>query len=307
MKSMQSEFDRETVEERLKLISGALIAAYRDGNRAFLVKYAAQGGIPPGEVPEGTGKLFMRVIQIYHPDRLNVVMGRIESEIVASAAEGPDKAEGKLSELRKFLSLAEPAARPRARDIAYEAPEEEYGYGSEDPGYGEESWGEEGFGEEDFGDEEEAYESDGAIDVLEAIKRAYLGNLDAFPSPLELEMMEGDLDLSDREIEELDGAEYLKCVSSLNLAGNRIQNLYPLREMKSLEYLDLSGNLIEDADDLACLESLAELDLSENEIEDFAFLERMPSLRCVNVMGNPGAGNRAAFDRLTEAGVLVIR
>lgn len=295
------ELRREAVEESLKLIAGQIISAYQGGGDGTLAHYSRQAAIDAAECGGRRNKLFMRLIRVYHPDRIVHFLERIEACLESGDGQG-------LAELKALLAPArEKAARVSARqDEAYPAEPEEYGYGEDDFGYSEGSWSgaEDETGYQDY--EDGLAEDEGPIDIIEAIKRAYLGNIDAFPSPLELSMMEGDLDLSDCGIDNLDGAEHLRCVSALNLSGNSIQNVEPLSHMGAMEFLDLSHNLIEDADFLAACESLVELDISYNDIEDFAFLDGMENLRCVNVLGNPRM-DAALASRLAAKGVIVIR
>jgi hypothetical protein len=240
---------REAVEESLKTIAGQIIRDYRAGGRDTLLRYARKAGIGPDEWKGKDNKLFMRLILVYHPDLCAHYLGRIDALRSARDAAGLDRLAAML--------VPEPesprTAGRRAQWRAVEAEPEEYAYAQEDFGYSEGSWsatedefhsGDDGYGEDDLD------EMESPMDVIEAIKRAYLGNLDAYPSPIELEGLEGELELSDSGIDDLSGAEYLVAVSSLDLSGNAIQNLEPLRRMGALEYLDLSHNLIEDADPL---------------------------------------------------------
>lgn len=287
------------VEERLKRISQALIEAYKAKDAEFILGYARQAGIAPSVSGAPLNRLFGRVIQVYHPDRIGAVMERL-------SAAGGAKAFLALREFRRRPAGPLPAGNAGRYDSEHDLGGEDYGYGEDDFGYAE---GDFGYAEMDadspaeeggFGEVEES------MDILEAVKRAFLGNLDAYPTQLELEELEGDLDLSGMDISDAEGAQWLKSVSGLNLAGNRIDNCAPLAGMQRLESLDLSDNLLEDADALAELEFLSELDLSGNDIEDFSFLDRLPALRYANLSGNPPIP-RALREGLRAKGVVVVQ
>lgn len=292
------EWGQDRIEERLKRISQSIIEAYRAKDAEFIRRYALQAGIGADLAAAPLNKLFGRVIQVFHPDRVKAAQERVASGGAADA----------FLALREFRgSPRRGAARESSEAFDRERDEEEYAFGEEDFGYSEADLDDlesGGIGGESF--ENDEYGDSGAMDVLEAIKRAYLGNLDGYPSPLELEMLEGELDLSGMDIRDAEGAQWLKSLSSLILAGNRIDACGPIGEMHRLESLDLSDNALEDADPLAELEFLSELDLSGNDIEDFAFLARLPSLRYVNLTGNPPI--RPALKKNLEAkGVIVIQ
>jgi len=73
------------------------------------------------------------------------------------------------------------------------------------------------------------------------------------------------LDVSERDIERLDGIEQCIQLETLIAYGNRITNIEPLRSMTSLTFINLE----------------------ENEIEDISPLLDIPGLSDVNVFGNP--------------------
>jgi hypothetical protein len=296
--SVRAEWSRGDIEERLKRISQSIIEAYRAKDPDFIRTYAVQAGIASEIRGAPLNRLFGRVIQIYHPDRVLAVMERVSRT-------GPADGGAAFLALRQFArsSGSDRKKQRNAESFDQEGEPEEYAFGEEDFAYSEEDRQ----GPYQGDDFEEAFrEEEDPLDILEAIKRAYLGNLDGYPSPLELEMLEGELDLSNMDIDDAEGAQWLKSLSSLNLAGNRIDNCGPLAGMHRLESLDLSDNALEDADALADLEFLSELDLSGNEIEDFAFLTRLPSLRYANLTGNPPL-KRALRERLAARGVIVIQ
>ena len=70
------------VEERLKAIAAQLIAAHRRHHHDLVVPYARQAGITvEGQAPH---HLFMKAIQVFHPDRLTLVWDRIDRAFLTS-------------------------------------------------------------------------------------------------------------------------------------------------------------------------------------------------------------------------------
>lgn len=282
--------NKAAVEERLKAIASQLIAAHRRKDHSLVIPYARQAGL--GVEGQGAHHLFMKAIQIYHPDRLEAVWDRVTRATVAN-----DHAE--LDGLTKLLELH--PDRPLLRPVVFdEDVEEEYGFDADDFGFDIHET------EADFGDDggDEEWDPDAGT-FFSAVKRELFGNLDFYPDAADLAKLEGELDLSDYDLNDLDGIEHCVGLTSLNLSRNNIDNVYPLKDLVKLEALDLAENDLEDADWLATLVQLKELDLSANDIDDVAFLDRLPRLRYVDLTGNP-VRNRAVLARLEARGVIVI-
>ena len=74
------------------------------------------------------------------------------------------------------------------------------------------------------------------------------------------------LDLSDLDIESLDGLEYFNSLLVLELRNNRVTDLTPLQNLYDLVVLDLRGNDIADISPLCNLDMLWQVDASENAI-----------------------------------------
>jgi len=262
---------RPLVEERLKAIAAQLISAHRHHNHDLVIPYAEQAGLTvTGQAPH---HLFMKAIQVYHPDRLSLVWDRIEAAVRASDLPA-------LHTLAKLLEFHPDRPSPTRRPVDFETEEEEYE-----------------FEDDDWDPDEGTFYS--------AVKRELFGNLDLYPSPADLAKLEGELDLSDYDLHELDGIEHCRGLTTLNLSMNNLDNLYPLKDLIKLEALDLAENDLEDADWLGGLVNLRELDLSANDIDDVAFLDRLPHLRYVDLTGNP-VKNKALIQRLEDRGVIVI-
>lgn len=290
------------IEDRLKRIASTLIESHRLGDGETIARYAAR--IPDvARLP--AKRQFMRLIQVFHPDRLVVFVRDVAECRAREDASGLLKIEALLD----YAETARPPARPsRERGERYEfrGERETYEYGEDDFGYGDEEQrnGEyENYECDDYEGEAEDPFAEGSF--MDAIKREFFGNCDLYPTRFEIEQFTGELDLSDYCLDDLSGAEACVNVTSLNLAMNRIDNVWPLRDLANLEFLDLSSNELESADDLASLASLVELDLSFNAIDDVAFLLHMGALKCVSLVGNP-VRDRSVLDRLAKNGVTVV-
>ena len=129
------------------------------------------------------------------------------------------------------------------------------------------------------------------------MKRELFGNVDLYPDAADLAKLEGELDLSDYDLSDLEGIEHCRSLTVLNLSRNNIDNVFPLKDLIKLEALDLAENDLEDADALGDLTNLKELDLSANDIDDVAFLDRLPFLKYVDLTGNPVRNKAGAVDQ----------
>lgn len=307
------------IEDRLKRIASTLIESHRLGDGETIARYAAR--IPDvARLP--AKRQFMRLIQVFHPDRLVVFVRDVAECRERDDAPGLLKIEALLEYADSGVSRARSPgtrqsdagrsgghSRERAERYEFRGERESYEYGEDDFGYGD---------EEQRNDEYENYECDDYEDsefegedpfaegsFMDAIKREFFGNCDLYPTRFEIEQFTGELDLSDYGLGDLSGADSCVNVTSLNLSTNHIDNAWPLRDLANLEFLDLSSNELESADDLASLSSLVELDLSFNAIDDVAFLLSLPALKCVSLVGNP-VRDRSVLERLAANGVTVV-
>lgn len=268
--------DKAVLEDRLKAIAAQLIAAHRRQDHAAVIPYARQAGL--SEAHPGPS-LFMKAIQVFHPDRIEVLWTRIlrareTSDVVSQEA------------LIRLLEL-HPERSVRFPPVVDFEQEEEYGFD-----------GDEAFADEDDWDPD-------AGTFYSAVKRELFGNLEVYPDAADLAKLEGELDLSDYDLHDLEGVEHCVGLSVLNLSRNNLDNIYPLKDLLKLEALDLSDNDLEDADALGSLVNLKELDLSANDLDDVAFLDRLIRLRYVDLTGNP-VRNKAVLGRLEARGTVVI-
>lgn len=285
---------KSVVEDRLKAIAAQLIAAHRRHRHELVIPYARQAGIATdGQAPH---HLFMKAIQVYHPDRLNVVWDRIAQARASSDGSALDS----LLQLLRYHPEGVGSPQRRFDRPAEEEGEEE----AEEYGVDEDEFGYDDFEEAGDFDAEDGWDPDEGT-FYSAIRSVLFGNLDFSPDPADLAKLEGELDLSDFDLHELDGIEYCRSLTALNLSRNNLDNIYCLKDLVKLEALDLAENDLEDADALGGLVNLVELDLSANDIDDVAFLDRLPRLRYVDLTGNP-VRTRAVLARLEARGVIVI-
>lgn len=94
------------------------------------------------------------------------------------------------------------------------------------------------------------------------------------------------LDLSNRNIEKLDGLEFAINLMDLRLVNNKISDLTPLRGLNNLIWLDLTRNRITDISPLSGLQSLAWLYLDRNFIRDASPLAGLINLVEVRIRQN---------------------
>ncbi len=271
-------------EENLSRITGKIILAYRKQNGAALYRLAREAGLNPDDFSGNRGKLFKRLMATFHPDRrvyFHSMIRRYHSE-----GNGPA-----LERMRKNIALA----------LTADPPQDPFAYG-EEPVYRTDSTRINPEGDsweeylEDLPRREEVSEEWGFI---EAVKNMMYGNLFSEFLPKDLAYLEGMLDLPDSEIEDLEGIEFCRNLTGLNLEGNRISRLNGLEKLPYLSVLYLARNRIEDIGPLASLTGLKTADLAYNDIGDISPLLNLPELEYVNLLGNP-VENGELLEKLRE-------
>lgn len=93
------------------------------------------------------------------------------------------------------------------------------------------------------------------------------------------------LDLTGKNISNLEGIHYFTNIKMLKLGDNKISNLSPLSNLKKMDYLVLSNNQIKDLSPLSTLTDLTLLSVSDNKIEsvdDLANLVKLSYLYFTN-------------------------
>ncbi|MDD2262647.1 MAG: leucine-rich repeat domain-containing protein, partial [Clostridia bacterium] len=119
-----------------------------------------------------------------------------------------------------------------------------------------------------------------------AINEALGQSSDYQPTVQDLESMTGCLNADQRNISNLEGAQYLSNLTDLNLGYNQISDLSPLANLSNLHYLLLSDNQISDLSALANLSNLLNLHLSENQISDLSLLSDLSNLTYLQLFNN---------------------
>lgn len=284
-------FSREALAERLKSASIELIAAHRDKRQAVLDDYARQSGVWPASTAERPPRLFMKLIQIYHPDRLEPLLAQVAAMRAAGDVDG----------LARLAAQLAPRSASRAGPA--EAVDFEYRWGVHPADFG--------FGEHEWGDHAEGgwtgrERRRRGVNILEALRREHFGNLELQLTREDLEEMDGEIELPDMEIDDLTGIQLSRHIDGLNLSSNLIEDVAPLRFLRHLRWLDLSNNRIEEIDGLERLRRLEELDLSGNMIDDISAVADLPQLRLLNLAGNPLRQSAAALAALAARGVVLV-
>ncbi len=318
---LYEELKKLLLTERLQNISRELIDSYRSGRNGQLRRYADSAFEGSGHTELPPNKLFLKLIKFYHPDRIEGLVleterafqngdtASLESYHRALSVESNFGAGTSRRVFHTRTADSEESRTGRAADFSEKYDyhfEEEYRFDEEDFGYRTGT-----FFEEDYYDTEDDREaggffsSDMEFDFFSAVKAELFGNLDIHPGPGDLASLEGELDLSGYGICELDGAEFCRNISRLNLSGNRIDNLYPLRGLIYLRELFLASNHIYTLDDIAGLGNLGILDISDNDVEELTPLLGMENLKFIDVRGNP-LRRPEEIKRLEAEGVVVL-
>lgn len=111
-----------------------------------------------------------------------------------------------------------------------------------------------------------------------------------------------ELDLSGRDIENIEEIVYFKNLTKLNLSNNRITDISCLKELKRLREVNLSGNRISDLSPLSDKKYLRKLYLADNEINDISTMKGLPLLEVLDLSENRISyiGSLADFRKLKD-------
>lgn len=261
-------------ETQLGRLSTRMIEAHREKDAGFL-REAAAILLPDDPASLTDTLLFLRLIKRCHPDRTAALRKEAETGFQNGDRTTLQALQGLLTaEKRVSRRSVTPAPSFHSDEEIWQS-EADYTVREEDFDSGdyletdEESWAEE------------------EISFLSALREELLGNLDFTLSPADLRSLEGELDLSGRELTELNGLEYCTGLSVLNLAGNTLDRITELSALTHLRELYLEDNDISDLSPLAGLEGLEILDLSGNDIDDISPLVKLPGLKFVDIRRNP--------------------
>ncbi len=261
--------------DNLGQISGRIIQMFREHRYDALryIQRVVDEYTPCRE--EKINKVFSRLIMIYHPDRLNQTLLRIEE----AYRKGDFEELYTMSHILHIQHL-EPERVTVSSVITDEDLAEEFGWDDSMDGFSYFTGGE-GYGEDDP-DEMDEYQT---YSFLVALKRRVYGNLNVdFPMYL-LEDLE-EIDMADYEIESLDGIESCRYARVVDLSNNNLTDVTDLRELHQVERLYLANNHIGMIDSLSNLIVLQVLDISYNDVDDLSPLFDLTHLSYLNVMGN---------------------
>ena len=224
-------------------------------------------------VIEPDGKGFAKIISLYHPDR-----GEFYRNLIGTAARQKDAVTlSRFEHVFVIQDIEEIAANIESfEDIDYHP---EYEWDVKDSGF---SY---------FKDKKKKprngkrkARSDG-YSFYEAMQIRKYGDIDTTFPTYYLEDMD-EIELSESDIDDLDGVEYCIHTISLDLSFNRIYDLSPLASLGSLQELNLSNNRIEYIDDISNLQQLKSIDLSNNSIGDISALFEIETLVYADLTGN---------------------
>lgn len=248
--------------ENLTLISTSLITAYRNKDVHFLREIVSRIETMNPRHKQKLHLLFARLITRYHPDRLNHYQQKIETFFQRGALHELSAMDHIFPVLAAVSGQLKPDWKMKHSRCA--APESD--------------WGNQWSPEEDTFVE--------IRDFFSAWKHQEYGTLDV---PLEyhhLDDIDGEMDLSSYEIEDLTGVEYCLNISSLDLSHNSISDVSLIGSLTDLEELYLAHNDITDVSPLKNNRHLRVLDISENQVDDISPLYGLDELEFVNLHGN---------------------
>lgn len=272
LKDLYTNLRKAYSNENLNRITIQLIELYKTRNYGQLFGLANKISSYVIVDTENASKCFSGLIMLYHPDK---------SEYYRQALSRLSK-ENNIVELETFshiLLLHDLEVLSVSRvdeDIGYD-PE----YKWEDAQSGYQYFSESGNDEGVFMQQEPEFENS----FYNIVKIRMYGTLDIEMPSHYLEDFE-DVEFAESQIDSLDGIEYCKHVTELNLTGNNISDISGLWALDRIEELYLADNQIGIIDTLINLRNLRVLDISFNEIDDILALLELPRLEFVNLIGN---------------------
>jgi len=280
--------------ENMNRITEKIITAYKNKNTVYLRELSAFSPECSAAGSERINKLFFRLMMQYHPDRL----GYYQHEMASARQYRETFRLEKLMHIFSVLDYIDnkPAEKSVVADVHFDT-EVQYEINIEDF--------------DTVFDIDDATKSDDAFDqeiqgrhFISALKHKEYGNLNIMYREPDLMNMEGDLELSGLDIEDLSGIELCQNLTGLDLSGNRIDDITLIGFLPLLETVDLSGNQISRIDAISRLEYVSQLDLSFNMIRDISPLFELARLQFVNLMGNPVPAGQIDF--LRDKSIIIV-
>ncbi|MEJ2544564.1 MAG: leucine-rich repeat domain-containing protein, partial [Calditrichaceae bacterium] len=157
-----------------------------------------------------------------------------------------------------------------------------------------------GFDDEDFEDINNwnVYDLDGNIeksadrinqynDFFTLLKIQEFGHTDTHIPVSELQNLDGKIELTGVQMDDLSGIEYCVNIQVVDFSDNHLTEITKLGYLNDLRELDLSQNNIDDISALSGLLQLESLDLAFNNIDNISKLFDLPALKYLNLIGNP--------------------
>jgi Leucine-rich repeat (LRR) protein len=260
--------------QNLNKIALTLINLYKDKQFGTLNKIAeiVEETVEIEIAPDGKG--FSKFIMLYHPDR-----GDFHRKTINELAANKDF-DGLLgySHILKLLHIDEIASTIESfEDIDY-SPVYEWDIKPQEYSVVKDT-------------EEEPLKAENikvhkACTFYEAVKIRHYGRLDIEFPTYYLEDID-EIELSQSDIDNLEGAEYCIHVVTLDLSDNSITDISNLWGLKRLEEINLSDNQLSIIDTLSNLQNLKSVHLANNHISDISPLFELENLEFVDLSGNP--------------------
>ena len=122
----------------------------------------------------------------------------------------------------------------------------------------------------------------------EIVREAAARSLGKKPEELTKEDIEENvkkLDLSARQIEEVDSISEFKGLTSLDLSGTQVSNIETLKGLSNLQWLDLSGTQVSNIEPLGGLSNLQWLYLSVTQVSDLTPIKELTNLQRLSLSG----------------------
>lgn len=278
----------------LKEITAHIIAGYKAKKMGVLAGYAKRLDLDTTHLD--VNRIFSKLIHTFHPDKL----AQIQSDIARFYRQN------NLAELKRINAIYLSGVITNGSGLSVDY-EEEYAVSETDFNqYGIDYT--EGFDGDIFTDFDDIRPINRDIrpnTFYEALNEAVGGTDQYRISVYDMNQMDGEIDLSDYHINDLDGVDSCLGIQQLNLSKNHIQDASLLAEVCALESLFISENELDDLSFVESLTHLIELDISFNHISDLSALLHLPKLEYVNIIGNPVV-THAVVDQLKLRGVLVV-
>lgn len=273
--------------DNLNKICFKLIELYKNQQYSILQKIAEIISDSVEIEISDNGKGFSKFMMLYHPDRLNFHIKRINNLFTQNNYKGLLEY-SHIIRLQRIEEIAE--SLNNYEDIDY-SPVYEWDFSAE------------GFNVIHDSEPRKRYKTSvQGCNFYDAVKKRIFENVETeFPSYY-LEDIE-EFELSSSDIDDLDGVEFCVHALSMDLSDNMVSDLTPLFGLSLLEELNLSDNRIEDIDVLSNLVNLKQLTIANNNIKDISPLFNLSKLEYVNLEGNKV--KKQQIDELVNLGITV--